>query len=388
MNKKYKTNLIFQNSKDFLKKVTNPFLSVSQKTYQFITRIPIIGSIVRTPEKIYKVATMSDIKTPLVAKSSDIAAYLVKMKRENSKYKLTSLVAIVFLIFAFATSDRNAYFSFRKKPYVARIKLHGGITSSSFGLKENFVEVFDKIRKDNKIIAVIFDIESPGGSASSTETIFRHIKSLSSFKHTAAVVHNVAASGGYAIAVACKEIVAQETSVIGSIGVLTVNHNIKELEEKLGIKTTVYKTSIYKAAPNMFEETSDEIDRSLQESLTETFQWFSNIVKESRNLTDDEINNVANGKVFSGRKALANKLIDMIGNERSLLDSWIKDNRISRNTKVVNIKLGVNKQGRGGKKASSVIKQMLTNMVFDMQQEYLEEKTDDKTPQFYYNGNL
>src|SRR5246127_2072750 len=136
------------------------------------------------------------------------------------------------------------------------------------------------------------------------------------------VVDGLAASGGYITAIAADHIIAQETSLIGSIGVLFQYPNVGDLLKTLGVKIEEIKSSPLKAAPNGFEPTSPEARAAVESIVADSYAWFRGLVKERRHLDDPALDRVADGRVFTGRQGVALKLVDEIGDERAAL-AWL-----------------------------------------------------------------
>ncbi len=136
------------------------------------------------------------------------------------------------------------------------------------------------------------------------------------------VVDSMAASGGYITALAADHIVAQQTSLVGSIGVLFEYPNFVDLLDKIGVKVESVKSSPLKAAPNGFEPTSPEAIAALNSIIQDSYAWFKGIVQDRRHLTVDQLAAVDDGRVFTGHQGIALKLIDEIGDERAAL-TWL-----------------------------------------------------------------
>ncbi len=115
-------------------------------------------------------------------------------------------------------------------------------------------------------------------------------------------------------------------SLVGSIGVLIEYPNIAGLLDKLGVKMDAVKSSPLKAEPSGYEATSPEVREALASFVDDSYQWFKDLVRKRRNLTDTELAAVDNGRVFTGRQALNLKLIDEIGGEREAVD-WLVHKR-------------------------------------------------------------
>ena len=153
------------------------------------------------------------------------------------------------------------------------------------------------------------------------------------------VVDGVAASGGYITAIAADHIVAMETSLVGSIGVLFQYPNVADLLKTIGIKVEEIKSSPLKAAPNGFEPTSPEARAAIEAIVSDSYAWFRDMVKARRHLDDADLQRVADGRVFTGRQGVGLKLVDEIGDERAALAWLAKEKNIDPNTPVRDYRL-------------------------------------------------
>ncbi len=132
----------------------------------------------------------------------------------------------------------------------------------------------------------------------------------------------MAASGGYITALAGDHIVAQQTSLVGSIGVLFQYPNFTDLLSKIGVKMEAVKSTPLKAAPDGYEPTSPEATAALNSIIQDSYAWFKGLVKDRRHMTDQELATAADGRVFTGHQAIDLKLIDELGDERAAL-AWL-----------------------------------------------------------------
>ena len=153
------------------------------------------------------------------------------------------------------------------------------------------------------------------------------------------VVDGLAASGGYIIAIAADHIVAQETSLVGSIGVLFQYPNVTDLLKTVGVKMEEIKSSPLKAAPNGFEPTSPEARAAIEAIVSDSYAWFRGLVKARRHMDDATLDKVADGRVFTGRQAVPLKLIDELGDERAAVAWLAKEKNIDPKTPVRDYKL-------------------------------------------------
>ena len=145
---------------------------------------------------------------------------------------------------------------------------------------------------------------------------------LKAKKPLVVVVEGLAASGGYITAIAADHIVAQQSSLVGSIGVLFQYPNFTELMKTVGVKVEEVKSSPLKAAPNGFEPTSPEARAALDSLVKDSDAWFRGLVKDRRSMDDALLEKVADGRVFTGRQALDLKLVDALGDEKTAI-AWL-----------------------------------------------------------------
>src|SRR6266536_4789468 len=200
------------------------------------------------------------------------------------------------------------------------------------------VEALERLGK-SRARAVIVHINSPGGTTSGSEQLHDSLMRLKEQKPLVVVVDGLAASGGYITAIAADHIVALETSLVGSIGVLFQYPNVSDLLKTLGIKVEEIKSSPLKAAPNGFEPTSPEARAAIEAIVSDSYAWFRGMVNARRHLDDAALERVADGRVFTGRQAVALKLVDQLGDERTALAWLAKEKKIDPDTPVRDYRL-------------------------------------------------
>ena len=162
---------------------------------------------------------------------------------------------------------------------------------------------------------------------------------LKAKKPLVVVVEGLAASGGYITAIAADHIVAQQSSLVGSIGVLFQFPNFSELLKTVGVKVEEVKSSPLKAAPNGFEPTSPEARDALDALVKDSYAWFKGLVKERRGMDDAQLEKVADGRVFTGRQAVDLKLIDQLGDEKTAVAWLVAQKNVKKDLPVRDYKL-------------------------------------------------
>lgn len=214
-------------------------------------------------------------------------------------------------------------------PHIARLAIEGVITGDRETLK-----LIKKIENSKSAEAVLISIDSPGGTTSGAERLYDAIRRLSAKKPTVAVVGSMAASGGYVAALGADRIVALGNALVGSIGVLVQYPNFGKLLDTVGVKIEDVKSSPLKAAPNAYEPTSPEARAALASLVNDSFNWFKSLVKERRDMSDDQLQVVADGRVFTGRQGVDLHLVDRLGGEREAIDWLEQEKNISKSLPV------------------------------------------------------
>ena len=199
---------------------------------------------------------------------------------------------------------------------IARINIEGLIRSD-----QQRVQALEELEK-SQAAAVVVHINSPGGTTAGSEQLYDSLVRLKAKKPVVVVVDGLAASGGYITAIAADHIVAQQSSLVGSIGVLFQFPNFAELLKTVGVKVEEVKSSPLKASPNGFEPTSPEAREALNSLVKDSYAWFRGLVKERRGMDDALLEKVSDGRVFTGRQAVELKLIDQLGDEKTAV-AWL-----------------------------------------------------------------
>jgi protease-4 len=218
---------------------------------------------------------------------------------------------------------------FARGDHIAKVRVEGTITED-----EELIGRLEKIRKSNSVKGVILAIDSPGGTTAGGEAIFDQVRKLAADKPVVAQVGTLAASAGYMIASASDHIVARQSSIVGSIGVLVQFPDLTGLMDKLGIKLEEVKSSPLKAEPSPFNPTTEQERAMIRSMIMDSYEWFVGLVDERRPLTREEVSALADGSVFTGRQALQKKLVDELGGEEQAI-GWLATKGVDGKLKVV-----------------------------------------------------
>ena len=241
------------------------------------------------------------------------------LKSQIAKWRILALVfAVAALIVA---GERFGHHSPIEKDFVARLTLDGIVTDD-----QKLYTLIDDLGENSKAKAVIVWLDTPGGGAVAGEETYLRLRELAKKKPVVAVMRSLAASAGYMIALGADRIYAREGTITGSIGVIIESAEVTELAEKLGIKPIIIKSSPLKGSPSPFEKATPEANRAIQDVINDFYGRFIDIVAERRQLPREKVVLLADGRVYSGKSAFQNKLIDAIGGEDDAM-KWLVENK-------------------------------------------------------------
>lgn len=179
---------------------------------------------------------------------------------------------------------------------------------------DKFAREIRKARENKKVKAIVLRINSPGGSLTGSDVIWREIMLTKGVKPIIASMSDVAASGGYYIAMPCDTIVAQPNTITGSIGIFGMLFNFEHfLEDKLGITNDVVKTGKYSDIFTVTRELTPFEKEIIQNSVNKGYDTFTSKAASGRGMTVDQLKKYASGRVWTGRQAFENGLVDVLG---------------------------------------------------------------------------
>ena len=204
---------------------------------------------------------------------------------------------------------------------VAVIKVSGGISDAMVeprrGGRENVYAQLRRAEREADVKAGVLLVNSPGGSASASKAIYDQIRRVRK-RGKPVVVHfaDIAASGGYYVAAAGDRIVAQPSTITGSIGVIVTAMDLRGLYDKIGIRERVIKTGAYKDILSWSRDITPEEQAIVEKLINDMLDQFVAVVAAGRNLPEAQVRAIADGRIFSGREALNLGLVDELGDER------------------------------------------------------------------------
>jgi protease-4 len=264
---------------------------------------------------------------------SDVIVDRRRIRRKLTFWRVAAAVVAIAAVVAVGMIAAGGRGSLATGGSIARINIEGLIRSDS-----ERVEALERLEK-SQAAAVVVHINSPGGTTAGSEQLYDALVRLKAKKPLVVVVEGLAASGGYITAIAADHIVAQQSSLVGSIGVLFQFPNFSELLKTVGVKVEEIKSSPLKAAPNGFEPTSPEARAAIDALVKDSYAWFRGLVKERRGMDDALLEKVADGRVFTGRQAVDLKLIDGLGDEKAAIAWLVAEKKIKSDLPVRDYKL-------------------------------------------------
>lgn len=244
--------------------------------------------------------------------------YLIDRRRLKRRLTVWQLLAVAAVV-AVALVAYGRFDGLVSRTHVARLTVTGIIADDA-----ERDEALEALKEDGSVKALIVRIDSPGGTVVGGEALYRRLYEISGRIPVVAVMGEVATSAAYMTALAGERIFAREGTLTGSIGVIMQTADITGLLDKLGIQPESIKSGPLKAQPNPFEPFTPAAREATEAVVADIYQMFVALVAERRAMGADAATGLADGRVYTGRQALANGLIDAIGGE-SEARQWLQD---------------------------------------------------------------
>lgn len=197
------------------------------------------------------------------------------------------------------------------------------------------VKALKKFSKDDKIKAIVVRVDSPGGAVGPSQEIYSAVRRAKQVKPLVVSMGGTAASGGYYIACGADTIFANPGTVTGSIGVITQIFNVEPLLEKAQIKVNTIKTGPYKDSGSPFKPFTEQDRAYFEQMIGDIYDQFVEDVAECRKLELDQVKELADGRVYTGRQAKEYKLVDELGSMQDAVDFVAKKAKIDGEVELV-----------------------------------------------------
>ena len=243
----------------------------------------------------------------------------LSLKKSRRRWRLFGVGCLALLGLAIV-----AAMYFDKTPreaHIARLHVDGLITG-----EQKQLDLIRALKKDDNVSGMIIRINSPGGTTAGSEALYEELRAFAKEKPTVAVMDTVAASGGYITAIAADHIIARGNSITGSIGVIFTYPEISGLLGTLGVKMEELKSGELKAEPSPYRPASEKAKQVSMAMVEDGFTWFKGLVTERRKLTAERTAILSDGRVYTGRQALKEGLIDALGGEDEAV-KWLVDQK-------------------------------------------------------------
>ncbi|MBI0534816.1 signal peptide peptidase SppA [Roseomonas sp. KE2513] len=239
-----------------------------------------------------------------------------RLKRSRGLWRaLAVLVVIAGVALAFAGTRENGPSALADLglggPHLLRLTVSGTITDD-----RPLLEAIDRARKSSSVRGMLLAVDSPGGTVAGGESLHAALTRFrDAGKPVVALFGGTAASAGYMIAMPAERIFARESSVTGSIGVLLQSFDAHETLERLGVRAETIASGPLKDQPSPFRPLSEEGRAALTAVVSDLHAMFIHMVAEGRHMPEDRVRALADGRIMTGRQALAAGLVDAIGGE-------------------------------------------------------------------------
>ena len=257
---------------------------------------------------------------------SDIASSVIYLKNKVHKWRNIAFIFIVFsLILALKFFFHNPSLNVDSiSPYIAEINIKNAIFENNQRSK-----ILKKLADQDNIKAVIVNINSPGGGIVGSEILYNDLRNIATKKPLLVLMGSIATSGAYMAALASDYIIAHNGTLTGSIGVMMKAPNFSELGKKIGVKVKNFKSSSVKGYPSLMDESIQENDQIIQNSINDSHKFFTELVLERRagKISNKNYKKIFDGRVFNGRQALKMGLIDKIGFKEDAINTIRSQNK-------------------------------------------------------------
>ena len=210
-------------------------------------------------------------------------------------------------------------FRISRRASVAIVEIHG-VIGNHVKIPE-FSRLIDSVAGNQRLKALLLDIDSPGGSATGSEVLYRAIQRVAEEKPVYAYVRGMGASGGYYLACAASKVYALPTALVGSIGVIYLRPVLEQLLSKVGVDFSVYKSGEFKDMTGFWRSPTDRESEKFQELINEIFDNFVAVVAEGRSLDEAKVREIATGEIMTAQKGIGQGLVDEIGDFKDALEA-------------------------------------------------------------------
>ncbi|PWW00079.1 signal peptide peptidase A [Hoeflea marina] len=291
---------------------------------------------------------------------------IVDRRRLRRKLSFWRVFALVVVVAAIAMLTYAALPGLRSSEQIARISITGLVQDD-----DDLIKLIDDAGGNEAVKALVITISTPGGTTYGGERIHDALLRAGEKKPVVADVRTLAASAGYMIAASTDYIVAGESSIVGSIGVIFQYPQLKELLDKIGVRMEEIKSSPMKAEPSPFHDASPEAKAMIRALVLDSYDWFVDLVAEGRRMDRAKVLALADGTIFTGRQGLANGLVDELGGEAEIR-AYLESRSVAPGLKIIDWEPSRETGGLFLPRISGLLFERLTGMPIQLSDELRE----------------
>lgn len=263
----------------------------------------------------------------------DLLADRKRLKRSLGTWRGLAILAVVgalvVLAQQYAGPISGSKGAMPGSSYIAELKVENIISDDP-----ERDELIEQIKDDKNAKALIVWFDSPGGTTVGGEELYLQLKDVAKEKPVIGVMRTLCASACYMASLGADHVIARNSSLTGSIGVLLETAEFSELAKKIGIKANTIKSGKYKDVPSLTEPLDDDGRAVLAETVMDAYDQFVKLVAGRRGLSEDRVRELADGRVYTGRQALPLQLIDGIGGMTEAKDWLVTNKKIDKDLKI------------------------------------------------------
>lgn len=252
-----------------------------------------------------------------------------RLRRKLGLWRTLAIIAGILFVGAMALISSGGAERLVQKSQIARVTLDGMITED-----RKTIQLLKKLAEADHVKGVIVFVNSPGGTTTGGEAVYQGLRDIAAKKPVVAQFGTIAASAAYMAGLGTDHIVARSNSITGSVGVLMQWPQVTGLLDKIGVKMNTVKSGNLKAEPSPFSELDEENRTLFNQMIDESQHWFLSLVRERRKIDTSTVPGLEAGRVYSGREALAYKLVDEIGGEGAAVKYLVEKRKVPANLEV------------------------------------------------------
>lgn len=247
-----------------------------------------------------------------------------RLRRRVGWWRAAALVvAVLFVVALYKAYGGAEPGTMLARPHVAQLSVSGVVADDPVML-----ETIREIGEDPAAKALVVSLSTGGGTTFGGEALYKALRQVAERKPVVSEIRTQAASAGYMIALAGDRIFAGDTSITGSIGVIFLYPQAKELLDKIGVSVDAIKSAPMKAEPSPFNDASQEAQAMVRALVMDSYDWFVDLVAARRDMPRERALELADGRILTGRQAVEAGLVDEIGGRDEIM-AYLAANGVS-----------------------------------------------------------